>query len=231
MKLPQPHLVDSEQAHEMLYREAAICSRVSHPNLCVVLAAGFETEPSYVVQPRIRGASVAQALKSAGRFSPPHALWIARQISAALGCLHKAGWVHGDVKPDNILVDRQGHATLVDLGFAFRPPSPSDRFAGTLNYAAPERLATDSSAAFASDVFSLGSTLFEMLVGRVPDSARNATDSVTRQLRSRAPDAPRSVAGLIARMMDNDPDRRPTADDLTRIITTLEIESLEQRAG
>ena len=111
------------------------------------------------------------ALLARGRIRTPVALWIARQAAEALQALHTTGYLHGDVKPANLLVDRHGHVTLIDLGCAGRfPDEPTlddPSLSGTPSYLAPETFVGRPSDR-RSDLYSLGITLWEMLAGRLP---------------------------------------------------------------
>src|SRR5439155_6717019 len=95
------------------------------------------------------------------------AVWIARQTADGLTALHRAGFIHGDVKPENVRLVDAGTAVLVDLGFAHRPGTDTDLgddyVLGTANYLAPELFEDDPSEGFAGDWYSFGVTLLEML--------------------------------------------------------------------
>src|SRR5205085_12627970 len=101
------------------------------------------------------------------------ALWITRQTAEALAALHQAGFLHGDVKPDNLRLIDDGTAVLTDLGFAHRPGENAaflraGYVLGTANYLAPELCDELPGEELSSDLFALGVMLFEMLTGRLP---------------------------------------------------------------
>src|SRR5260370_18166760 len=119
------------------------------------------------------GESLRGRLRRDYRLDVDDALWITRQTAEALAALHRAGFLHGDVKPDNLRLVDPGHATLIDLGFAHRPGENAaflraGYVLGTANYLPPELCDGEPAEDYPCDMFSLGVTLFEMLTGRLP---------------------------------------------------------------
>jgi serine/threonine-protein kinase len=223
-------------------QEAAIGRRFVHPNLVPVLAAGLSQPPYYLVMPFLAGATVRDLLRIQGPCVVPHALWITRQVSDALSALHLTQWRHGDVQPGNIMVNAQGHATLIDLGCASacqqEVPLHQHLLTGHLAYVAPEQLVRRIGCGPPSDVYSLGITLFEMLSGRRPfpdaDPERMAEfhlRTVPPSARTWRPELPREVAQCVARMLAKDSARRPTTDgELQSLLSRLEIGTFDMRA-
>jgi serine/threonine protein kinase len=225
-------------AIEMQRRAAWVGRKVSHPHLLPVLSAGVEQPPFYTVSPKLEGRSLARILEQQRLLPMAITLWIGRQVAEALDALHAtARMIHSDVKPANIVVAPDGHATLVDLGFV-HTPGESRHWStrpvyGTLNYLAPEALTSSLSASPQSDIYSLGVTLYEVITGGLPFVGRDAEHLIRQHretkpecIRIRRPETPRHVASLIHRMLAKDPLRRPenaaeVADELVR----LEIES------
>jgi len=225
-------------AIEMQRRAAWVGRKVSHPHLLPVLSAGVEQPPFYTVSPKLEGRSLARILEQQRQLPMAITLWIGRQVAEALDALHAtARMIHSDVKPANIVVAPDGHATLVDLGFV-HTPGESRHWStrpvyGTLNYLAPEALTSSLSASPQSDIYSLGVTLYEVITGGLPFVGRDAEHLIRQHreakpecIRTRRPETPKHVASLIHRMLAKDPLRRPenaaeVADELVR----LEIES------
>ncbi len=163
---------DRPEIAELLRCEARVACEVCNPHLISVLAASTVHKPHFLVSPWLNGQTLSRILDSDRGIDLPSALWIARQTAEALHALEATGWIHGDVKPANMIVSPEAHVTLIDLGFA-RPlgkgGSAVDRpVMGTYQYIAPEmvtsRLATD----IRSDIYSLGATFYEMVTGRSP---------------------------------------------------------------
>lgn len=229
-------------AIEMQRRAAWVGRKVSHPNLMPVLSAGVEQPPFYVVSPKLEGRSLASWLEQQRRLPLAITLWIVRQVAEALDALHvTARMIHADVKPANIVVGPDGHATLVDLGFVHSPAEcrhwSTRPVYGTLNYMAPECLTSALSTSPQSDVYSLGVTLYEMLAGALPFVGRDAEQLIRQHreakpdcIRVRRPDTPKPLASLVHRMMAKDPLRRPdSAAAVAAELVRLEIECFAAR--
>ncbi len=108
-------------ARAMLSREETVGAAVSHANLVANLATHVRRESAYIVRPYLEGLTLRQFL-SHGRepIAIEMALWIVRQLAEALAAVHGAGWLHGQVRPEHVLVSPQGHATRIDLAMARR---------------------------------------------------------------------------------------------------------------
>lgn len=228
-------------AVEVMRREAIVGRKVTHRKLISVLSAHVGAAPYFVVMPWLEGETLAGVLARTERLATPTALWIARQVAEALDALHAAGWMHADVKPGNIFIAADGHATLLDLGFARRPEeggSAVDRcVCGTFQYIAPEMVTSALRPDIRSDIYSLGVTLYEMLSGRLPFAAGDlATLAELHQqgeappLRSLVPQLSRNVASLVHLMLAKEPLRRPqTPHEVIERLAPLEIETFAER--
>lgn len=227
---------------ELQRRAAWVGQRVSHPHIQPVLSAGVEQPPFYLVCPYLAGKSLSELLKHKRRLPAALTLWIARQVAEALDALHTTThMIHSDVKPSNVIVAGDGHATLIDLGFVHAPSEGlhwSNRpVYGTLSYLAPECLTSRLGASPQSDIYSLGVMLYEMLGGGLPFVGRGAEELI-RSHRECQPEPlgrrnggiPGEVAALVHRMLAKDPLRRPEgAATVVEELVRLEIECFSAR--
>ena len=229
-------------AIEMLAREAQAGRQVSHPHLIAILESQLKRPPQFLVMPWLEGATL-QAYTAARRLlDPPAVLWIARQTAEALDALDQAGWMHGDIKPSNIFLSPQGHATLLDLGFARHRDETAEgprAIAGTGYYLAPEHVSSVYRPDIRSDIYSLGIVLYQLLAGRLPlegetfeQMAVAHKQTAPLNLRRMAPHVPPRVAELVHRMLAKDPLRRPQSPaELVAELVRLEIETFSERAA
>lgn len=218
---------------QLLRREARVGRIVHHPHLVRVVGAVSErARPFHLVMERARGRSLRVEMREAGRLDATRASCIVRQAAAALAALHRAGYLHGDVKPDNLHVAGR-QVTLLDLGFAHKPgddgPLLGDGYVlGTANYVAPELCDESGRDGPAADVFSLGVTLFELLTGRLPYPEGDVEETMLRHrdvepasLRKWQGGWPSGLVSLADRMLLRDPERRPTASEVMRALTAV----------
>lgn len=241
LKRLAPRRWRDEQAVAMFRREAACGSSSKHPNLATTLVANVDQPPYFFVMPRLKGATVRQVLSAGETFSPARSIWIVRQIAEGLRSLHENGWLHGDIKPSNIMTGFNGHATLFDFGFARKisdvAGTDQEPFCGTLRYTAPESLTSTRRMSNASDVYSLGITLFEMLTGQPPFTccrpeslAESHLKIPAPSVRTARPDLPRCVSQAVASMLAKDPMRRPNSlSELSELLIQLEVETFAIR--
>lgn len=205
-------------------QEAASAQSTSHPNLIAVLDARLAAPRPYVVFPRLDGQPLSTWLTSKYSQPLPVGLWWIRQAAQALQALHAAGWVHGDIKPDNMLVSLSGHLTVIDLGLASRSGDtiPANRFQGTPAYAAPELLTGGGKTSGQSDIYSLGTVFHQMLCRVTPTASSKPLD---RQLLKKH-QVPEPVISLLEQMTSPAAADRPSAGQLVDTIFKLEIETL-----
>jgi serine/threonine-protein kinase len=226
-----------------LRRHAQAGARLSCPHLAPVLVAHLHTPPHYLLMPLLEGASLRRHLAARGpAFGLAETLWIVRQIALGLQNLHEAGWLHGDLKPENIFLSPAGHATLLDFGLARQRNTPecvsTGRWTGTLAYAAPETILPDQPLTPAMDIYGLGVVLYELLTGQLPFAHANPEDMAAAHLTALAPDivplrseiSPR-LARLVRKMLSKEALRRPTTDELLPWLTELEIEHFAARSA
>ncbi len=234
---------DEPTAVKLLQREARTCLAVSHPRLVRLVEAQVTCSPYFLVLERVPGEPLRQRLRRDYRLEVVDAVWVVRQAAEALAALHTAGFLHGDVKPDNLHLTGTGAVVLLDLGFSHRTGENAaflrqGYVLGTASYLAPELCSAAPSEDFASDLFSLGVTLFELLTGRLPYPPGSVSQTVRRH-RSDPPEdvrehvgaLPAGLAGLVGRLLDAEPRARPTAAAVVRQLIRVEIAALRRKAG
>jgi serine/threonine protein kinase len=234
---------DQATAVKLLQREARTGLAVQHPHLVRVRYAHVTRPPFFLVMELLPGESLRRRLRREYRLELGTALWIARQAAEALAALHRARFVHGDIKPDNIQLVDDGAAKLIDLGFSHRPGENAalvERgcLVGTANYLAPEVCAFDPDADERSDLFSLGVTIFEMLSGHLPYPAGTTNKTIKRHrcdppadIRRYVPSLPAALVTLLGRLLAHRPEDRPRAAAVVQQLIALEIGALRRRAS
>jgi len=240
VKLLKPRWRQNDVALAMFANEAHVGREVMHPNLVSVLFARTGGDCPFLVMPRHDGMTLARLSRGGYRLPLATALWILRQTAEALTALHQAGWLHNDVKPHNLLVDSQGHATLLDLGFVRRLEARNgiaDRpFVGTLRYTAPEMIRSTLRADHRSDIYSLGVVAYELLTGRPPFDGLTAAVLAEQHcherpagIRKYAPSTPDALVRLVESMLAKEMLRRPASmRSLVAELVRLEIEAFEE---
>jgi YVTN family beta-propeller protein len=228
LKVISPELVEDSRTRARFLSEARAAGAVEHPNVVPVHGVGIADGRAYLVMRYVAGEDLRARVRRDGALAPAQAAGIAVQLGDALDAIHRAGYVHRDVKPQNVMLDRAGHVYLLDFGLAKHAlatagPTRSDQWVGTLDYVAPEQIRGRPADARA-DVYALGGVLYFMLTGRVPferddDEAKlwaHLADDPPRPSAVR-PDLPRELDAVVQRALAKDPDRRyPSAGDLGR---------------
>jgi serine/threonine protein kinase len=197
VKVVRPDRLGEARVRAALLTEGALLTTLTHPHLVRGYEVVTAPRPAVILE-TLPGATVSAHLDER-RLGVADTALLGRQLVSVLGYLHRQGWVHLDVKPDNLVV-QEGRTVLIDLGLATRP-GRLERGMGTDGYAAPEQDAGGTVSA-ATDVWGLGATLFECLTrtapGREPDLTR----------------VPSRLRPLVADCLDPEPGRRPPLDVL-----------------
>jgi eukaryotic-like serine/threonine-protein kinase len=209
-------------------REARSISHLSHPNICALHDVGSHEGIDYLVMELLEGESLAERLVR-GSLPLPEVLRYGAQIAEALAFAHRAGVVHRDVKPGNIVITKGG-AKLLDFGLAktaaatFTQDAPTEQYEqpltaegsvlGTLQYMAPEQLAGEEADA-RTDIFALGLVLYEMTTGKRAFDGKSRTSLVSAIVAGEPsaisqiqPLTPKPIEQVIATCLAKDPDRR-----------------------
>jgi eukaryotic-like serine/threonine-protein kinase len=229
---------DQATGVKLLQREARAGLGVRHAHLVRVTHTHVLQPPHFLVMDLLPGESLRRRLQRDYSLPVADALWVARQAAEALAALHKAGFLHGDVKPDNVRLIDDGTAVLTDLGFAHRPGENAaflraGYVLGTANYLAPELCDELPAEDFTSDLFSLGVTLFEMLTGKLPYPPGSLRQTFRRH-RCDPPakltaNLPPALVQLVERLLAHKPEDRPKAASVVRQLVSLEIATLRLR--
>jgi serine/threonine protein kinase len=177
-------------------RQAKTAMGLSHPNVVGVLDAGEADGVPFVVTEYVHGRTLRAVLEEDGRFEPAEAARMGARLAAGLAYVHARGIIHCDLKPENIVLSRDGTPKLVDFGAATRleatiPADEVESVAGTVAYMAPEVLGGAAPDA-RSDVYSLGLVVFELVAGRLPFTG--PPQAMAAQKLAGAPPLLRSVA-------------------------------------
>jgi len=222
IKVLRPEITASLGTERFL-REIGIAARLAHPHIVPLIDSGEAGGFLYYVQPHVPGGSLRDRLEKTRQLPLKDALRIAQEIGAGLDFAHRKGFVHRDVKPENILF-ADGHAVLADFGVA-RAWSDAEAqvtevglAVGTAEYMSPEQASGEPELGAASDVYSLACVVFEMLAGEPPFRgsgaravmAKQVTES-PRPLRGLRPEVPLATERAVAHALEKDPTQRYTS--------------------
>ena len=219
VKLLAENLGHDPELRARFLREARLAARLSHPNVVRVFDAGEDEGRPYIVMELVDGETVADLLVRRGRLDPAEAVALGRQAAEALQHAHDAGLVHRDVKPQNLLLRRDGTLEIADFGIARAAETTRLTLAGTVlgtaAYLAPEQ-ALGEDVGPAADVYSLGAVLYELLAGEPPFRFESLAQLAAerpplRPLRELAPDVPQALEDVVMSTLARNPTYRPAS--------------------
>jgi serine/threonine-protein kinase len=246
LKVMLPEIASHEQRLKRFLREAKLSSSISHPNVISFYEIGEENGTHYLAMEYIEGITLRARLHD-GPIPVDEAVHIARQIAEALIAAHKAGVIHRDVKPENVMIAGDGHVKVLDFGLARRDlnangdgPSSDDQTTktqlsmvgqpiGTVSYMSPEQL-RGQKVDGRTDIFAVGVLLYEMLAARRPFEATSSVGTIQRILTT-PPDAiarfnygvPGDVERVIRKCLEKDPEwRYQSARELAIDLASIE---------
>jgi serine/threonine-protein kinase len=222
LKILHPHYGDDAEYVERFRREARSVAQLSHPNIVTVIDRGDAGGQQYIVFEYVDGESLKQLVDRTGPLPARRAIELGLQVAEALAFAHNNGLVHRDVKPQNVLVTEDGEAKVTDFGIARSMDvehgvTQTGTVLGTSNYLSPEQ-ARGQAVTPATDVYSLGVVLYELLTGEVPFPGETFVAVAMKHINEeppsvaeRRPDVPLRLVAAIERALAKDPaDRFPS---------------------
>lgn len=234
LKVMHPALAADASFVERFIREAKSVARLSHPNVVGVYDQGAEGAYVYLAMEYVAGCTLRDVLRERGALRPRAALDILEPVLAALGAAHRAGFVHRDMKPENVLIGDDGRVKVADFGLVRAVgsvTSTTGSLLGTVSYLAPEQIESGT-ADTRADVYACGVVLYEMLTGGKPHSGDTPAQVLYRHLNEDVPPPSAAVPGLapeldglVAAATARDPESRP--DDAVALLGRTR----EARAG
>jgi hypothetical protein len=219
LKLLKARYAENEDLVERFRREARSAASLSHPHIVPVFDGGEAGDGTYyITMEYLPGGTLKDRIMSEGALSPQMVVEVALQIAKALQCAHERGVIHRDIKPRNILITDSGHVKVADFGIARAAEATtiSDLGAvlGSAKYMSPEQAAGERVGA-ASDLYSLGVVLYEMLTGRVPFEVETPADVAVKHAGEPPPHpgevnpgVPEGMDALVMRLLATDPEDR-----------------------
>src|SRR5215210_6029598 len=225
LKVLHEQYSDDPEYVERFRREAQAIARLSHPNIVTVIDRGEFEGRQFIVFEYVPGPTLKDVLKRESPLPVSRALALVHQAARGLAYAHENGIVHRDVKPQNVLVDRDGVAKVMDFGIARSVDREEMTLPGTVmgtsDYISPEQ-ASGERVDERSDQYSIGALLYELLTGDVPFPGESQVTVAMRHLhdsvpsvRERRADVSARVDALIRRAMAKEPDDRfPSTDAL-----------------
>lgn len=221
---------DNDEFQNQFRLEARSAANLSHPNIVTVHDFGFADGLLYIVMEHIPGKDLKQLIRERGRFSVKDGIPLMVQACAGIGYAHRAGLVHCDIKPHNMLVSKDMRLKVTDFGIAralasITPHERTDIVWGSPLYFAPEQ-ASGEPPTPASDVYSLGVVMYELLSGTPPFTASTAEELARLHISARPipireyiPDIPVALEEIIMKVLSKEPAARyRTADQLGRVL-------------
>jgi len=230
IKVLRKEYSENENFQKQFWLEARSAANLSHPNIVTVHDFGVADDLLYIVMENIPGKDLKQIIRERGRFPYELGIPLIIQACAGVGYAHRAGLVHCDIKPHNMLVTKDMRLKVTDFGIAralssIKPGERNDVVWGSPLYFAPEQAAGEAPTP-ASDVYSLGVVLYELLSGTPPFTASSADELARLHLSARplplgeyVPDIPPALEEIVMKVLSKEPAARyRTGDQLGRVL-------------
>ena len=218
VKILRPEYNQDEEFSSRFKREAEAASKMSHSNIVNLLDVGQDDNIRYLVMEYVRGRTLKEVIQKKGALSPSVSAQIAIRILAALQHAHRNGIIHRDIKPQNILVHADGHIKVADFGIArvagTNTISKSDSVMGSVFYFSPEQ-AKGTDVTVASDLYSVGVVMYEMLSGQIPFDGETPVAVAMQHVSAKArpihdinPAVPAALERVVEKAMEKRPENR-----------------------
>lgn len=233
IKILREDFSQNAEFRERFRQEAKAAANLSHPNIVTVHDFGFDAGRLFIVMEFVPGTDLKTLLRQRGRFTIDEAVHLMIQACAGIGYAHRAGLIHCDIKPHNMLVTPDQRLKVTDFGIAralatIHPDEQSDVVWGSPQYFSPEQAAGGAPSP-ASDVYSLGIILYEMLTGQLPFNANDAgelarlhREGIPVPPRQLNPAIPPALELIVLKIISKEPSARyRTADQLGRVLLTF----------
>ncbi len=230
VKILRPDFSKDEGFRKRFHQEAKSAANLSHPNIVTVHDFGLEGEQLFIIMEYIPGTHLKKIIKEREKLSIDEGLDILIQAASGIGYAHRAGFVHCDVKPHNILVAPDRRVKVTDFGIAralasIQPDEKTNVVWGSPQYLSPEQANGDAPSP-ASDVYSLGVVMYETLTGRLPFYAKDPNQMIKLHLEAQPvsprkinPAIPEPLEQIILKVLSKEPSSRyRTADQLSRVL-------------
>jgi serine/threonine-protein kinase len=231
IKILRKSFTDIPEFRERFRQEAKAAANLSHPNIVTIHDFGLDSNQLFIVMEFVPGTDIKTLLKQRGRFSIEEALDLITQACAGIGYAHRAGLIHCDIKPQNLLVTPDKRLKVLDFGIArllasVSPDERSEVVWGSPQYFSPEQ-AAGAAPSPASDVYSLGVVLYEMLTGQLPftatspqELARLHRESLPPSPRLLNPSIPSQLEQILLKILSKEPSGRyRTADQMGHVLS------------
>jgi serine/threonine-protein kinase len=219
IKVMHHHLSDDDRFQARFIQEARAAARLSDPHVVSVFDQGQDDDVAYLVMEHLPGVTLRDLINETGRLSLEHTITVMHAVLAGLASAHEAGYIHRDVKPENVLIAEDGRIKIGDFGLARATSANTatgQQLLGTIAYLAPELMKPGTADARA-DVYAIGIMLYEMLTGEQPYRGeqplqiayQHATESVPRPS-IKNPEVPEQLDELVLWSTERDPEERPS---------------------
>lgn len=236
IKILHASIAEQDESLQRFQREIRVTALLDHPNIVRAYDADREGNRIYLVMEYVDGTDLATKIARDGPLSPSSAVAAIAQAARGLYAAHQHGIVHRDVKPANLLMNREGIVKVLDLGIARLTEELADQpkdegltrdhhIVGTIEFMAPEQADESKSVDYRADIYSLGCTLFFLLTGSSPFSRGSILQTLAAHKVDRIPwgenaNVPRKLRDVVAKMLEKQPSDR--YNDMQEVVATLE---------